>query len=172
MRSQQASYSESQLPAPLKPVEHPHDNPATDAKFELGKRLFFDVGLSSNQRISCATCHDPAQGFSNGQRFAKGVNGEPGTRHVPSLVNVGYATSLFWDGRAATLEEQAIQPIQNPAEMNMPLHRLTDKLNGDDVYRQAFGAHLAGPLHSNESRKHWPHINGRSSRMIRPSIVI
>lgn len=128
----------------LKPVEQPRNNPATDEKVELGRRLFFDVRLSGNERISCATCHDPAKGFSSGERFAEGVNGKPTARHVPSLINVGYATSLFWDGRAATLEEQAIQPIRNPAEMNMPLDQLTKKLNEDKKYREQFNRVFAG----------------------------
>jgi cytochrome c peroxidase len=94
--------------------------------------------------MSCATCHNPAKGFSNGQRFAEGVKGKPSTRHVPSLINVGYATTLFWDGRASTLEEQAVQPIQSPAEMNMPLDQLTKKLNEDNAYRHRFEEVFAG----------------------------
>lgn len=132
------------LPKPLPAVTHPADNPATPAKIALGKELFFDPRLSRTEKVSCATCHDPAKGFSNGERFAAGVDGKEGTRKPPSLINVGYNRAHFWDGRAATLEEQALVPIQSPAEMDMRLDALVQRLNGIPGYRQQFQAVFGG----------------------------
>ncbi len=144
-RTSAADTLEISLPSPLDPFTHPRENPATAAKISLGRELFFDSRLSRNDRIACATCHDPIKGFSNGQQFAMGIDGRPGQRHVPSLINVGYSMSLFWDGRAATIEEQALLPIQNPAEMNLPLNELEQKLSGIAEYREQFERVFGGP---------------------------
>ena len=93
------------MPGPLPVVKHPADNPASPGKVSLGQELFFDPRLSRTDRVACATCHDPAKGFSFGERFATGADGKKGTRKVPSLVNVAFNRTHFWDGRAATLEE-------------------------------------------------------------------
>lgn len=135
----------AQVPAPLGALAESEENPANEAKIELGRRLFFDVRLSHKNQRSCATCHDPAQGFSNGRRFATGSDGQPTPRHVPSLINVGYCRPLFWDGRSATLEEQALLPIQNPREMNLPLPSLERKLNRAADYRERFQQVFGGP---------------------------
>ncbi len=126
------------LPQSLPPVAHPDDNPPSEAKTALGRQLFFDPRLSRTNKIACATCHDPEKGFSNGRRFGVGVDGRKGTRNVPTLVNVVYNRIHFWDGRAASLEEQALAPIQNPKEMDMPLDKLVAKLRGIDEYRKQF----------------------------------
>lgn len=126
------------LPGPLPAVKHPQTNPATPAKLALGRELFFDTRLSRNGQIACATCHDPDKGFSNGERFAVGIDEKRGQRNVPGLINVGHAGSLFWDGRSATLEEQAIGPIDNPDEMDMRPAALATKLNGITRYRKQF----------------------------------
>lgn len=110
----------------------------TPKKVELGKQLFFDPRLSSDNTVSCATCHDPAKGWSNGKRFATGVNGTKTSRSALSLVNVAYQKQLFWDGRSSSLEEQVRQPIENPDEMNMPLKELAAKLNQISGYRAQF----------------------------------
>jgi cytochrome c peroxidase len=133
------------LPKPLAPVQHPATNPAIPAKIALGKKLFFDPRLSRIDRISCASCHDPAKGFSNGEKVGRGVDGKKGTRNVPSLVNAAYNRSLFWDGRAATLEAQALVPIQHPKEMNLDLGTLVRKLNAIPEYRRQFQAVFGGP---------------------------
>jgi cytochrome c peroxidase len=133
------------LPPPLPAVTHPVDNPATPQKIALGKALFFDPRLSRTERVACATCHDPARGFASGERLARGVDGRPGRRHVPSLVNVAYQRAFFWDGRALTLEEQALAPIQSPNEMDMPLDRLVQKLEEIADYRQRFQDVFGGP---------------------------
>lgn len=132
------------LPKPLPAVQHPADNPATPEKIALGKQLFSDPRLSRTDKVSCASCHDPAKGFSNGERFATGVDGKQGTRSAPSLINVGYNRNLFWDGRAATLEEQALVPIQDAKEMDMRLDALVRKLNGSADYRKQFQAVFGG----------------------------
>ena len=124
--------------------EVPRDNPITAEKVLLGKRLFFDKNLSKDRSISCATCHDPAQGFSNGEAFAKGVAGARGTRNVPSIVNRLFGRIQFWDGRAETLESQALGPLFNPEEMAMDENLLLERLRGNSVYlllfQQAFEA--------------------------------
>jgi len=121
----------------LAPPVPPYNLP-TPAKIELGKRLFFDPRLSRDGTISCSSCHNPALGFSNGQRLAAGVRGQMGRRNPPSLFNVAYRPQLFWDGRAGSLEEQALEPIQNPLEMGEDIGRVAAKLNAVPEYVQAF----------------------------------
>jgi cytochrome c peroxidase len=119
-------------------VAIPHDNPPTSAKAELGRRLFFDRGLSADGSVSCSSCHRPGRGFSDTLSRSIGAYGRSGTRNAPSLVNVAYAETLFWDGRVRTLEEQALRPIQDTLEMAQPLGSLLDRLRGDLFYRAAF----------------------------------
>ncbi|MEK7749606.1 MAG: cytochrome-c peroxidase, partial [Planctomycetota bacterium] len=103
---------------PLPPVTVPADNPQTAAKIELGKKLYFDPRLSGNNWISCATCHNPVLGFTDGlPRMLGGPTSKEGGRNSPTIINSAYNEFQFWDGRAATLEEQALGPIQNPNEM-------------------------------------------------------
>ena len=126
--------------APLPPVEQfvPKDNPMTPAKIELGKMLFFDPRLSGNSSTSCAKCHDPESGFSNGSRLSDAY---PGTKHwraVPTVWNAAYAKLLFWDGRSPNLEDQAKGPIQAPIEMNQSPAHLIHKLRQIPFYRDQF----------------------------------
>jgi cytochrome c peroxidase len=106
-------------PAPLglDPVPIPPGNPQTPQKIELGRLLFFDPRLSVDGTIACASCHDPALGWSNGLSFAFGVRGRTGRRSAPTVLNAAYYDTLFWDGRAPSLEEQAKGPLTNPIEM-------------------------------------------------------
>src|SRR5688500_6511997 len=99
----------------------PEDNPVTDDKIEVGRRLFFDRRLSRDQSTSCSSCHLPELAFSDGRPVAVGVFNRVGRRSAPALINRGYGRSFFWDGRARTLEEQVLQPIQDPNEMDMTL---------------------------------------------------
>ena len=136
---------ETSFPLGLEPdFEIPRRNPVTAEKVFLGKRLFFDKNLSKDKSISCATCHDPAQGFSNGAAFAQGVAGTIGTRNVPSVVNRLLGRTQFWDGRSETLEAQALGPLFNPDEMAMDENLLLERLRTDPVYlvlfQQAFDA--------------------------------
>ncbi|HEU0005352.1 MAG TPA: cytochrome c peroxidase [Terriglobia bacterium] len=97
----------------------PEENPLTREKVELGRKLFFDARLSRDQTVSCATCHDPKLAFADSLKVARGIGGRVGERRVPRLINRGYGTSFFWDGRATTLEQQVLQPVLNPKEMDM-----------------------------------------------------
>jgi cytochrome c peroxidase len=99
----------------------PEDNPLTEEKIALGRRLFNDRRLSRDRSIACASCHDPKRAFSDGRPVAIGVHGRLGRRSAPALINRGYGRAFFWDGRAASLEQQVLQPIQDPNEMDMTL---------------------------------------------------
>ena len=125
-------------PAGLPPISYPKDNLPTDEKIALGKQLYFDGRLSSDNKVSCASCHDPAKGFSNGDQFATGVDGKKGGRNSPTVINAALQQFQFWDGRAKSLEEQALGPIQNPIEMNMPLDAVVARLNGIEGYKTQF----------------------------------
>jgi cytochrome c peroxidase len=125
-------------PVPLPAVKHPKDNEPTAEKVALGKQLYFDGRLSADNKVSCATCHDPAKGFSNGEQFATGVEGKKGGRNSPTVINTAYQVFQFWDGRAKSLEEQALGPVQNPIEMNMSLDAVVAKLNGIEGYKKQF----------------------------------
>jgi cytochrome c peroxidase len=95
----------------------PADNPMTKAKIELGRQLYFDPRLSSDGTISCASCHHPDEGYARRTRFGVGVRGQQGGRNSPVSYNRILSGAQFWDGRAASLEEQAAGPIANPIEM-------------------------------------------------------
>lgn len=93
------------------------NNPLTRAKIELGRQLYFDTRLSVDNTISCASCHHPNEGYSRHTRFGIGVGGQQGNRNSPVSYNRILSAAQFWDGRAASLEEQAKGPIANPIEM-------------------------------------------------------
>lgn len=105
---------------------------------ELGKRLFFDPILSSDSSVSCASCHNPDYGFADNRAFSIGVNGKKTSRNTPSVLNMKNRTAFFWDGRASTLEEQALGPIQNPDEMNLPIPEAIQRLKKHPFYANAF----------------------------------
>lgn len=119
-------------------VVHPKGNPTSPEKVALGQQLYFDGRLSADNKVSCASCHDPAKGFSNGEQFATGVEGKKGGRNSPTVINSAFQNFQFWDGRAGSLEEQALGPIQNPIEMNMELQAVVTKLNAIKGYREQF----------------------------------
>lgn len=126
------------VPSGLPEILHPEDNPLTEEKVSLGAQLYFDPRLSVDNTVSCASCHHPEKGWSNGEAVATGVGGKKGGRSAPTVLNTVYQTFQFWDGRAGTLEEQALGPIQNPIEMNMTLPEVVKKLNGIPGYKQQF----------------------------------
>jgi cytochrome c peroxidase len=101
----------------LPQVPVPPDNPQTTLKILLGKQLYFDKRLSKDNTVSCASCHDPAKGWSDAGPTSVGINGQKGGRRSPPVSNAAYLPLQFWDGRAPSLEEQAKGPIQNPVEM-------------------------------------------------------
>ncbi len=107
------------VPLGLPPIPWPKDNPYSPVKAELGRLLFSDTRLSSDNTISCATCHSIPKGLTDHLTFPKGIHGHIGTRHTPTIINAAYNSVQFWDGRAVTLEEQALGPIRNPNEMTL-----------------------------------------------------
>lgn len=115
------------VPLPQK-VASPTDNPTTHAKVELGKKLFFDPRLSGNNRMSCATCHMPEKAYGDGISLSLGADGKPLTRNTQTCLNVGFFKTYFWDGRAVSLEEQALGPIESAVEMNQSLDQLEAEL--------------------------------------------
>lgn len=106
----------------------PLDNPLTRQGVELGRSLFHDPRLSINQSQSCASCHQAEHGFTDALKFSIGAEGRTGPRSSMPLFNLAWKNSFFWDGRAATLREQVLQPIQNPIEMHETLTNVVAKL--------------------------------------------
>jgi cytochrome c peroxidase len=117
----------------------PEENPQNAPKIALGRRLFFDTRLSADNSVSCARCHEPARAFADAKRVSTGVFGRTGTRNAPSLINRGYGSAFFWDGRAVTLEEQVLGPIENPVELGARVDDAVAWLRSDDAYSAAFG---------------------------------
>jgi cytochrome c peroxidase len=147
----------------LPPLSVPQDNPQTPEKIALGKRLFNDNRLSGDGTISCSSCHNPGLAFADGQTTAQGITNEKVTRNTPSLLNVAFYASFFWDGRSPDLETQALLPFTNPVEHGLARSQdVLDILRRDDVYvkqfKNAFGvsprqismAHVAKALASFE----------------------
>jgi cytochrome c peroxidase len=123
---------------PLGDIPIPVDNLMTKKKAELGQALFFDPRLSGNNKVSCATCHDPNKGYGDGERTFETYNGSHGKRNSPTVLNSGYYTTNFWDGRASSLEEQALGPIENPNEMNQKIDSLVKELKAIKGYEKLF----------------------------------
>jgi cytochrome c peroxidase len=124
-------------------VPFPAHNPYTPERAELGKALFFDPRLSGSNAISCASCHNPA--FSWGDALPKGIGhgSKPVGRRTPTILNTAFAELLFWDGRAESLEEQALGPISAPGEMNLPQDQLVEKIRSIG-YEKQFAAAYPG----------------------------
>ncbi|MFQ5662717.1 MAG: cytochrome-c peroxidase [Terriglobia bacterium] len=131
---------EIKAPVGLPPVPIPADNPPTAETIVLGRKLYYDPLLSVDNTVSCASCHAPYLGFSDGKPVSEGVNGQTGTRNAPTVINAAYLTTQFWDGRAPSLEKQAEGPVQNPVEMANTLEAVEKKLTADPTYRAAFKA--------------------------------
>jgi cytochrome c peroxidase len=128
------------MPLGLDPdaMQIPEDNKPTAAKVELGKMLYFDKRISKDATIACASCHDPAKGFTDQKPFSSGVGGKTGTRNSPTVINSGFSIFQFWDGRAPTLEEQAKGPIANPVEMASTLDVSVQNIAAVAGYRPYF----------------------------------
>jgi cytochrome c peroxidase len=116
------------------------ENPLTRAKIELGRQLYFDTRLSSDNTISCASCHHPDEGYGKHTKFGVGVGGQEGGRNSPVSYNRILSGAQFWDGRAASLEEQAIGPIANPIEMSNTHVTCVKTLKGIPGYVMQFDA--------------------------------
>lgn len=128
----------------LPPIPQPEQNAATPERVELGRMLFFDPRLSGAANMSCATCHNPMFGWSDGLPTARGNAGRVLPRATPSVLNLAYGGLFMWDGRMPTLEAQALGPIQSDGEMNMPMPVLIDRLVGIESYQRAFEAAYPG----------------------------
>jgi len=117
----------------------PADNPTTEAKVELGKQLYHDPRLSSTGTVACASCHNVMAGGEDYRPVAMGVHGQTGGRSAPTVWNAAFQSVQFWDGRAATLEDQAKGPIANPIEMGMAnLDAAVERLKRIDGYQKSF----------------------------------
>lgn len=125
--------------ATLEEIPSPPDNPITQAKVVLGRRLFHDNRLSGNRDRSCATCHRPELAYSDGLQLGPGRDGRQLARNVPGLSNLAWAKRLFWDGRAASLEEQAAGPILHPDEMGGSWRQIAERLGRDPLMTDLFG---------------------------------
>ena len=121
-------------------VPFPADNPYTIAKVQLGKTLYFDTRLSGANLLSCAACHNPAYGWGDGQPRGIGHGMHQLGRRSPSIINAAFEPIFMWDGRAGSLEEQALGPIKTDVEMNLPLDQLMERLKGIPGYAPMFEA--------------------------------
>src|SRR5215470_1387737 len=121
-------------------IPFPKDNPYTVEKAVLGKKLYFDTRLSAANILSCAACHSPAYGFGDGQPRGIGHGMKQLGRRSPTIVNAAFGEIFMWDGRAGSLEEQALGPIKTDVEMNLPIDQLLEKLKGIAEYEPLFRA--------------------------------
>jgi cytochrome c peroxidase len=118
----------------------PEDNPLTEEGVQLGRMLFYDPRLSGDNTVSCSTCHMQHLAFTDGKERAVGVSGKPLPFNSMALVNLLWGPQhFFWNGRADSLEQQALMPIQNPDEMNQDIDELIAELSSDDDYPALFG---------------------------------
>jgi cytochrome c peroxidase len=136
---------EVKIPLGLPELPVPEDNPLTVEKIALGKQLYFDKRLSKDGTISCATCHDPKMAWAEHRPTSKGINDQLGGANSPTVINSAYAKVLFWDGRAASLEEQAAGPIENPIEMGHSLPVCCTELSKVEDYQKEFEAAFGTP---------------------------
>ena len=131
------------LPANFPELPNPRSNPLTVEGVVLGRRLFYDPILSGDSSQACAQCHLQQSAFGDTRRFSLGIHGIQGTRHAPTIVNPGWISEMFWDGRADGLVGQAREPVPNPIEMDLPwseaLERLRQHAQYPDLFCAAFG---------------------------------
>jgi cytochrome c peroxidase len=123
---------------PIPEITYPDNNPWSKAKEDLGRKLFFDPILSADNSISCSSCHLPKKSWTDGLPGSVGIKNQVLSRNSPSLLNSGFQKTMFWDGRAKTLEEQALMPIQDKAEMGQSLEKLVEELKSRHDYREMF----------------------------------
>lgn len=124
--------------APLPDASYPEDNPYSEEKEQLGKRLFFDPRLSASGTLACASCHDPDLGWTDGRRRSIGHAEQRGKRNSMTILNVAFYDHLFWNGRAESLEAQSLSAIQSPSEMSMSLDSLEERIANTGEYRRLF----------------------------------
>jgi len=119
-------------------IPFPADNPYTPQKMALGKKLYFDTRVSVTSAQSCASCHNPGFGWADGLSVGVGHGMAKLGRHSPTIINAAWGAVFMWDGRLATLEDQALGPIQSPGEMNMPIEQLMGRLATIAEYKPLF----------------------------------
>jgi len=122
----------------LPDVPYPENNKPTEVRTQLGKKLYFDPRLSGDGNMSCATCHNPLFGWSDGLPLAKGFKSQILGRASPTIVNSAYNTIQMWDGRKVSLEDQAIAPMEAELEMHTDVPKLIEFLNKSKEYKSAF----------------------------------
>ncbi|HRH39495.1 MAG TPA: cytochrome-c peroxidase, partial [Flavobacteriales bacterium] len=143
-----------QVPANFPPMEIPEDNQMTVEGVTLGRYLFYEEKLSGNNTQSCGSCHAPAFCFSdNGHQFSLGIDGMPGTRNSMALQNLGWGARFFWDGRAMTLEDQILQPVENPIEMHETWPNAVADLQADPAYVTLFNNAFGGSIDKYKAAK-------------------
>ncbi len=123
----------------------PSDNPVTNHGATLGRVLFYDVQLSKNNTIACASCHQQEYGFSDPEQFSTGLYGQATDRHSMPIINLFMGFRFFWDMRANGLENQALMPIEHPVEMDMDLTALTEKIGSLAYYPELFNSAFGTP---------------------------
>ena len=123
---------------PIKPI--PQSVDLDQDRVALGKLLFHDKRLSEDNSVSCASCHNLAKAGTDLTRVSEGVSGQSGEVNSPTIFNSGYNFRQFWDGRAATLEDQIDGPVQNPKEMGTTWPKVIEKLSADKQYPKTFKA--------------------------------
>lgn len=131
----------AEIPRGLMPVAafSPQSNPLTKGKIELGKQLYFDPRVSLNGTVSCATCHNPNKGWTDNLKTSVGIDGQVGGRNAPTVLNTVYGKTMFWDGRAPSLEGQCQGPPQNPIEMGKQSYKqIVERLRAISGYREQF----------------------------------
>jgi len=138
-----ADYIEMFAPLPAIPPI-PAGSAMTSERIDLGRMLFFEPRISASGVISCATCHNPALGWTDRIPRATGHDGQVGDRNTPTVLNSGFLRAQFWDGRVPDLEGQALGPIEAGIEMNMSLDDAIARLNEFQVYRDAFAEAFPG----------------------------
>ena len=127
------------VPLGLPEVPVPADNPQNPGKVTLGRKLFNDKRFSADGTINCATCHSAEKAFTDGLKVSKGFKGQKGTRNAPTVINAAYYTTQFWDGRAASLEEQSKGPFINPVEHGLKnFDPILETIRGDSQYTALF----------------------------------
>jgi cytochrome c peroxidase len=131
---------------PLPPLPIFPENPITSEKVELGKKLFFDRRLSGDGTMSCAVCHDPETGYGDGLPISLSYPTTRNWRNAPTLINIGFNTLFFWDGRAGSLEEQALFPMMSAFEMNQNLDYMEEELKEVPEYVEAFQRVFGGEI--------------------------
>ncbi len=135
------------LPADTWDYYVPRNNQLIPAKIELGRKLFFDARLSSDGKVSCSSCHDPKLAFTDGKAVAEGISGRRGARNSPTILNATFNAGQFWDGRADTLEDQAIQPLINHLEMgNQSYDEVVKRLRAIPEYVAEFKSVFGGEV--------------------------